>query len=99
MARSSKSPGISEQPAPYQAASKPKATARKRAVNLSLPAALIDEAKAAGLNLSHVVEQALDARLKEARAAAWARDHAAFIAWQKRDIDEDGLWSDGMRSF
>jgi antitoxin CcdA len=86
--------GVRESGAAYS----PKAP-RKVAVNLRLDAGLIAEAKAAGLNLSATLSAALTERLKDQRAKQWADEHRAFIEWQNKDIEENGLWSDGLRLF
>jgi antitoxin CcdA len=67
----------------------------KKAVNLSIDAELIDEAKSAGTNLSAVLERAL----KEERARRWLAENAEAIAAYNRDVEERGVWSDGLRNW
>jgi antitoxin CcdA len=67
----------------------------KKAVNLSIDAELIDEAKSAGTNLSAVLEKAL----KEERARRWPAENAEAIAAYNREIEEHGIWSDGWRTW
>ncbi len=60
---------------------------RKRAVNLSLDAALVEEAKALGVNLSAAAE----AGLREAAREAWRRENAEAMAAWSRWVEENGL--------
>jgi antitoxin CcdA len=71
----------------------------KRAVNLSLPAALVAEAKAAGLNLSEVAAGGIREALASYRKAQWEREQAAGIAAYNERVAAEGLWSDGLRTF
>ena len=70
---------------------------RKSAVNLSVDAELVAEAKAAGLNLSAVLESALQGALKERRWQAWREENRAAIEESNKELAENGLWSDRYR--
>ncbi|MBA3069460.1 MAG: acetoacetyl-CoA synthase [Hyphomonas sp.] len=73
--------------------------AAKVRVSLTIDEALIAEAKAVGLNLSAVAEEAIRLRTRAEEMRLWAeRNREALEAWDKR-IEEDGLWSDGLRLF
>jgi antitoxin CcdA len=72
---------------------------RKRAVNLSIDAALIDEAKAAGTNLSALLEQALTEELREVRLERTRAEHRPAIEAYNRFVAENGLLSDEWRKF
>lgn len=48
-----------------------KAARRRRAVNLSVDAALLAEARESAINLSRLLEQSLEREIKSRRAAAW----------------------------
>lgn len=65
--------------------------ARKKAVNLSIDAELAAEAKAAGTNLSAVLERALRQELKERRAAQWREENRAAIEASNAYVAEFGL--------
>ncbi|MBI2308701.1 MAG: type II toxin-antitoxin system CcdA family antitoxin [Rhodocyclales bacterium] len=54
----------------------------KKAVNLTINAALLDEAKALGINVSRTLEEALAERTRVAAAARWREENAEAIAWQ-----------------
>lgn len=55
--------------------------ARKRAINLSINAAVLDEAKALGLNISRVLEEALREKTRVAIAQSWRVENREALAW------------------
>lgn len=63
----------------------------KKPANLSLDAALLDEARGLGLNLSAAAEQGLRAAVAEARAARWLDDNAAALASANDWVAANGL--------
>jgi antitoxin CcdA len=65
---------------------------RKKAVNLSLDADLVVEAKAAGLNLSAVLEETLRAKLKERRWQKWREENRAAIEASNEELERNGMW-------
>lgn len=72
---------------------------RKKAVNLSLDAVLVLEAKAAGLNLSAVLEETLRAKLKERRWQKWREENRAAIEASNAQLERDGLWAEKYRDW
>ena len=75
--------------------SKPK----KKAVNLSIDARLAAEAKAAGTNLSAVLERALVEELRAHREQAWRDANQKALDAYDRHIEKDGLWIDELRTW
>ena len=73
--------------------------AKKVATNLSLRADLVAEAKTLDLNLSEVVEAAIEAAVRHARAAAWLADNREAIDSYNEFVAKHGLFSDGRRRF
>jgi antitoxin CcdA len=71
----------------------------RKAVNLSLDAALVAEAKALNLNLSRTVEEALRQRVRDEKARRWQEENADAIAFNNAQIERDGLWCDDYRLF
>jgi len=67
----------------------------RRAVNLSISGKLIDEARAQKLNLSRVLEEALESKLREQRALQWQEENREAIAFHNERIARDGLWHRG----
>ena len=69
----------------------------KRAVNLSVDAALLGEAKAAGTNLSALLERALNGVLKEQRWQKWRDENRKATDSMNRYVEKHGLLSDRYR--
>ncbi|NGM44964.1 type II toxin-antitoxin system CcdA family antitoxin [Rhodobacter sp. SGA-6-6] len=63
----------------------------RRSTSMTLDAALLDEAKALGVNVSRAAEQGVAAALKAARAEAWKRENAEAIKNYNTWIEENGL--------
>ena len=71
----------------------------RRAVNVSIRADLVDEAKALGTNMSAVLERALEDEHRRHRAERWREENAAAIDEANAELERNGLWSDGLRLF
>jgi antitoxin CcdA len=63
----------------------------RRATSLTLDRAMLDEARALGVNVSRAAEQGLAAALKAARSEAWKRENAEAIASYNAFIEKHGL--------
>ncbi len=63
----------------------------KRAANLSVDAALLDEAKALGLNLSATFETGLREAVRAAKAAQWQADNRAALQSSNDWVEKHGL--------
>jgi len=77
----------------------PTAKPERRAVNLSVSSKLIDEARARKLNLSRVLEEALEAKLREQRALQWQEENREAIAYHNERIAREGMWNKDLLSF
>jgi antitoxin CcdA len=73
--------------------------ARKKAVNLTIDSDLLEQARKMGLNLSREFELHLKERTKAERWAKWREENRAAIENNNKRIEEEGLWSDGLRLF
>ena len=70
---------------------------RKKAVNVTINASLIAEAKAFGTNLSATLENALYLEHRVKRSAKWRKDNREAVeAWNKL-VEDDGLWIEKYR--
>lgn len=69
-----------------------RAPSRKKAVNLSIDADLITEAKLLGSNLSAVLEDALKTELSEKRWQKWRIDNRKAIATSNAELGKNGMW-------
>jgi antitoxin CcdA len=84
---------MQEDAKPYRAGPGKNATPKKKkAVNLTIDAELLAEAKAAGTNLSNVLETALKEQLKQQRWQKWREDNRAAIEASNAQLERDGLW-------
>ncbi len=73
--------------------------APKKPTNLSVNSDLLKKAKELDINLSSALEQALSAQLKEKQAQLWLERHHVAIAAYNQSVEENGVFSDGLRSF
>jgi antitoxin CcdA len=72
---------------------------KKIATNLSLRADLVERAKRLKLNLSSVVDAALEEAIRSAEAAAWLDENREAISEYNTLVAERGVFSDGRRRF
>jgi antitoxin CcdA len=75
----------------------PNTAAKKKAINVSIDPVIAAEAKAAGLNLSGVLEAALNTALKVRREAQWRESNRAAIDESNAELERNGLWCDTQR--
>jgi antitoxin CcdA len=71
----------------------------KKAVNVSISADLLQAARNSGLNLSATLETAVEHELRQLRRREWLEQNENAIQVYNRDVDEQGAFSDGMRTF
>jgi antitoxin CcdA len=71
----------------------------KQATNLSIDRDLLNAARAAGVNLSAALEEALQQKVAAARREQWKRENAEAIAEYNDRVAEQGVFSEGHRSF
>lgn len=78
---------------PYRAG-RPKGSGpkKKKAINLTIDAELLAEARACGTNLSSVLETALREQLKQQRWQKWREDNRAAIEASNAQLERDGPW-------
>jgi antitoxin CcdA len=69
------------------------------ATNVSLSAALVEEARALGINLSRACEEGLKASLAEARRARWLAENSDALESSNAWVDAHGLPLTSMRRF
>lgn len=74
-------------------------SANKKATNVSVNAALLQQAKAFNINLSSTLEQALIAKLKQLQADTWQLDNKVAIDSYNRHIEQNGVFGDDVRAF
>lgn len=64
----------------------------KKAVNLSIDAELLDEARTAKTNVSAVLENALRNELRERRWQKWREENRAAIEASNAELERNGMW-------
>lgn len=72
-------------------------TTTRRATSMTLDAALLDEARALGINLSRAAEEGILAQVRAERARRWKEENAADIAAYNRWIEENGIPNASVR--
>jgi antitoxin CcdA len=77
----------------------PAARPRKAPTNLSVRVDLVKRARELGLNISELVDAALERAIKDAERAAWLEENREAIDAHNRWYRKHGLWSDGLRKF
>ena len=73
--------------------------APKKPTNVSINEDLVRIAKAYGINLSSIAEQALAEAVREKVQQSWLAENAKAIDEYNRHIDARGVFSDGLRRF
>lgn len=71
----------------------------KRPANLSVNAALLEQAKALDINLSATFEAALEAEVRARRRVLWLAENREAIEAYNAHVEAHGVWSDGLRGF
>jgi antitoxin CcdA len=84
------------QPYPWQAAMSTQKT-KKRAINLSIDAALLDEVRRLNINVSETLEQHLRGLVRSVQEKRWQEENRDAIASINSFIDEHGLLADRLR--
>lgn len=71
----------------------------KKAVNLSIDADLLAQAREARLNLSSLFEEALSKRIRAEEERRWREENKAAIEAANRFTEEHGIFGEEFRSF
>lgn len=78
---------------------RPGRTAARRHTNVTLPEALLREARALGVNLSQACERGLAETVAEQRRAHWLAENGGAIDEWNAHVAEHGLPLAGLRQF
>jgi len=71
--------------------------AQRRATSMTLDAALLDEARALGVNISRAAEEGILAKVRAERARRWKEDNAEAVAAYNSWIEENGIPNSAIR--
>jgi len=77
----------------------PERRTRKAATNLSLRIDLVQRAKALDLNLSEVVEAALEQAILTAEQARWLAENEDALDYYNAFVEKHGLFGEEFREF
>ena len=72
---------------------------RKKAANLSADESLLDQARRLKLNLSQVFEAGLTEAIRQRQGEEWLKKNRTAIDAYNEYVEQDGVFSDGQRSF
>ena len=72
---------------------------RRAATNVSARQDVVSEAKALGLNLSRVFEDALQDAIRQERRRRWVEENRKAIDAYNARVTADGVFSDAWRKF
>ena len=75
------------------------AQTQRRPTNVSLDRALVDEARALGINLSQACERGIIEQLAKSRAERWTDENRAALASSNAFVERHGLPLAGNRQF
>ena len=73
--------------------------APKKATNLSINSDLLSKARKENINLSATLEKALAEQLKIKQRERWLEDNANAIQAYNEFVEDEGVFSDDIRSF
>jgi antitoxin CcdA len=76
-----------------------KIEAKRIPFQVSLDPKLLEEAQALDIDLTAEIEKNVRENISRVEAARWKRDNADAITAWNRELEENGLWSDGLRTF
>lgn len=71
----------------------------RKSANLSVNAALLDEAKALGINLSRAFEQHLSELVRRQKEETWHTEQRGRIEAYNRLVEKHGVFGDKWRKF
>lgn len=78
---------------------RPDRSNRRRATNLSLEHALLEEARRLGINLSQAAQEGIEAKVREAQRSEWIVENAEAIRASNHYVERHGLPLAKLRRF
>lgn len=73
--------------------------ALKKPTNVSVDSRLLQQARILKINLSATLEAGLRTAIREAEAAQWRVENRGGIEAYNQQVEADGVFSDGLRTF
>lgn len=72
---------------------------QKKAVNLSINRDLLNRARSGDLNLSSILEAALEQKLRQLARDRWLAENRMGMDAYNEQVEKHGVFSDGLRAF
>lgn len=72
---------------------------QKKAVNVSISRELLVRARTGHINLSNILENALEQKLRQQSRELWLAENRAAIDAYNEQVEAHGIFSDGLRTF
>lgn len=76
-----------------------KSAQRKRSVNVSIRADLLEQSRVLKINLSRTLEQGLQHELRQIRRDQWANENRQALENYNKRVSKSGVYSEGLRRF
>ena len=73
--------------------------APKKPTNVSINSDLLEKARGLNINLSATLETALTEQLRAQQRTQWKAENAKAIEAYNRFVEDNGVFSDGLRKF
>lgn len=73
--------------------------APKKSANLSINSSLLAQARSLNINLSAILEQALAEVVRQRQRELWLAENQEAIKAYADFVEENGVFSDGLRGF
>ena len=73
--------------------------APKKPTNLTINSDLLSQVKGFHINISSVLESALEETLKQKKKEEWLKENLDSITSYNKSIEDNGVFSDGLRDF
>ena len=74
-------------------------SAPKKAANVSINTDLLAQARELGVNLSQTLEEGLVSTIRAEKQRRWLEDNKDAIEAYRQHVEENGVWSEGIRLF
>ena len=71
----------------------------KKPTNVSVDSGLLQQARSLKINLSATLEAGLRSAIREAEAARWRAENREAMEAYNQQVEDEGVFSDGFRTF
>jgi antitoxin CcdA len=71
----------------------------KVTIEVAIRRDLLEEAETLDISVPQALEEAVRAKVSAEKARRWREENAEAIAFNNKELEANGLWSDGLRLF